>query len=111
MKTVIYVPDIECGSCVKVIGRKLKDNPSVESFTVKQDAVELTHLESLHPESIVKIIHQAGFRAGLNPFERKTFKERMRDFNQNQEKYEIEMKGVTYAIALFFILLIRKLDN
>ncbi|HLC57081.1 MAG TPA: heavy-metal-associated domain-containing protein [Candidatus Nanoarchaeia archaeon] len=109
MKTTIYTPDIECESCIKLISRKLKDNPSIESFQAKQDAIEVYHNETISQDALVKLIHQAGFRASLNPFERKTFSERIKDFNTNQHKYEIEAKGIAYAAGVFFILTIFEL--
>ena len=55
------------------------------------------------------MIKDLGFRASFNPFERKTFKERWKDLKENQHKYQLELKGIQYSIAVFFILLILEL--
>ncbi|HLC63034.1 MAG TPA: hypothetical protein VJJ21_01830, partial [Candidatus Nanoarchaeia archaeon] len=91
--------------CIKLISRKLKDNPAIESFHANHDAIDLYHTEDLNKESIINMIHALGFRASFHPYERKSFKERWRDFNSNQHKYEIETRGVFYAIGVFFLLI------
>lgn len=102
MKTKIYVPDIECDSCVKIISKKFKNVEEVKDFKISEDYVVIEH--STSPLTLVKTIESAGFRASLEPFERKTFRERIKDFKENSEKYKLEKTGIKYAIYTFFIL-------
>lgn len=105
MKTKIYVPDIECDSCVKLITKKLKSTQGIESFEFKKDSVDISFEEALvKTENIIKTINNAGFRADTEPFARKSLKERLRDFNENKDKYEIEISGIRYILYAFLIL-------
>ncbi|RJQ17300.1 cation transporter [Candidatus Woesearchaeota archaeon] len=105
MKTTIYVPDIECESCSKLISRKLKHKEGINQISIKPDSVDIDYDESkIKPEQLVQTIKDAEFRAGLEPFERKTFKERWRDFKENKKKYHLELKGIEYAAFIFLIL-------
>ena len=101
--TIIYVPDIECDSCVKLITRKLK-NEHFADFTVKKDHIVLSSGASV--DVVVKLIKGLGFRASTTPFERKTFKERMRHVKENKGAYDLEIKGLWHAVKLFLILMI-----
>tara|TARA_Y100000310_G_scaffold225672_1_gene227718 strand:- start:15172 stop:16077 length:906 start_codon:yes stop_codon:yes gene_type:complete len=105
MKTTVFVPDIECDSCVKILTKKFKTISAIKQFTIKEDQIIFEHDEkSLSPEDIVKTIKEADFRAATNPFERKSFKERMRDFKENPAKYALERRGIIYALTIFIIL-------
>ncbi|MDO8480756.1 MAG: heavy-metal-associated domain-containing protein [Nanoarchaeota archaeon] len=106
MKSTIYVPDIECDSCVKVIDRKLKELQGIEGIEFKPDAIEVAFNEALlKPENIVTMIKNSGFRASTEPFDRKTITERFRDFRENRHKYAIEWQGVKYTFYTLFILI------
>lgn len=102
MKTKIYVPDIECDSCVKIISKKFKNVEGIKDFKISEDSVVVEHTDPV--EKVIKTIEGAGFRASLEPFERKTFKERIKDFKENSEKYKLEKTGIKYAIYTFFLL-------
>ncbi len=105
MRAIIYIPDIECDSCTKVISKRLQNKEGVHNYELKQDHLIINYDESkIKVQDIIQLIKEAGFRASLNPFERKALKERWKDFNQNQHKYEIEIKGIQYALAIFFVL-------
>jgi len=105
MKTTIYVPDIECESCVKIISKSLNNKEGIQLHQVHQESLDVEYDESkIGAQDIIRIIQDRGFRASEQPFERKTFKERMRDFNENKKKYAIERKGIFYSIMVFIIL-------
>ncbi|MEM4397002.1 MAG: hypothetical protein QW757_00070, partial [Candidatus Woesearchaeota archaeon] len=53
----------------------------------------------------IKKIKELGYRASLEPFERKTFSERLRDFIENKHKYFLEYRLMRYFIGLFFVLI------
>lgn len=107
MKATIYVPDIECDSCVKILNKSFKDLEGINSWVVKEDKVIFDYDDSkLSSEKLVKIIKDRDFRASLNPFERKTFRERIRDFKENPKKYALERRGVKYTLSVFFLLII-----
>ncbi len=107
MKAKIFVPDIECDSCVKVLTKRLNNAQGVEYFTIHDDSVDVMYDESLiRPQNLVETIKTAGYRASLHPFERKTFKERLRDFKENRQKYKLERRGLSYALWTFLALLL-----
>ena len=60
----IYVPDIECDSCVKIISKKLTEHNI--QYQMHTDAVDTENTEEA-----IKIIQNLGFRASTVPFERK----------------------------------------
>ena len=97
--SIIYVPDIECDSCVKLITRKLKER-NITGFSIGKDHVSVEG--NVH--EIVSIIKSLGFRASTSPFERKTLKERMRHVKENSEHYELEITGLKHALKLFLVL-------
>jgi copper chaperone CopZ len=103
-ETKIYVPDIECESCSKLISRKFKDNKEVHSVKVNEDSVDIKHDDALKPETMIKTIKSIGFRASLQPFDRKNLNERLRDFNENKKKYTIELASLRYSLYIFLIL-------
>src|SRR3989344_9562873 len=86
----IYVPDIECESCTKLLTKRF-EQAALKSFVFQEDGVLC---ECEHPAEIVKVIQDAGFRASLHPFVRKKFRERFREAFQNKAKYALEWKMV-----------------
>lgn len=106
MKTKIYCPDIECDSCIKILNKRINELQGVESFKINEDNIEIEFDESLIKEdNIIGMIINSGFRASKNPFERKTFKERLRHLKENKPKYLIEMLSIKYAFWIFLILI------
>jgi copper chaperone CopZ len=106
MKTTIYVPDITCESCTRLIGKKLKNEPTVKNISFFDEGVLVEHEGEITPQKITELITSQGFRASTEPFDYKTFKERRRDFAENPHRYSIERKGITYAALTFLILFI-----
>jgi hypothetical protein len=106
IKTKIYVPDIECDSCTKLLIRKFKDMEDIEDFNVESDGVEFTHEHHVKIEDIIETINELGFRASLRPFERKNLRERLRDFREHKHKYAMMMRAIRYTLLLMAILLI-----
>ena len=105
MKTIIYVPDIECDSCVKRISRKFEKEEAILNKNFHEDHIEVFYNDdNISPADIVRIIQDLGFRASVHPFDRKTFSERWRHFKENKHKYQLEVKVFTYAIGIFFLL-------
>src|SRR3989338_10108666 len=105
MKTKVYVPDMECDSCVKVLEKRFTKLPGITDTKFSQDAVDISYDEkkvTLH--QIQQTIKDAGYRASEHPFEKKTIKERARAFKENKAQYEIEHKLIPYTIAVFLIL-------
>ena len=105
MKTTkIYCPDIECDSCVKVIDKTLKNVNGVQNVKVNKDSIEVSYNENtINSDKISKLITEKGYRTSLEPFTRKNFLERWRDFRENKHKYQVEYKMFVYS---FYILLI-----
>jgi copper chaperone CopZ len=105
MKTTIYCPDIECDSCVNVIGRVLGRQKGVASFKVKQDRIDIEHDADVKPHALTAAIKEKGYRASLEPFVRTTLRDRAKEFVKNKEKYAIEWRMLRYITASFFILI------
>lgn len=105
MRTTIYCPDLECESCNKVITKALHAVEVVPlSFT--NDALEVEYDNNKTSiKTILATIRSKGFRANTEPFERKTFAERFRDFRANKHKYTIEHKLPRYSLFTFILLL------
>jgi len=107
MKTTIYVPDIECESCVKLLSKAFKKTEGINSYVVKDDTLEVDFDEhKIHTKDIMSLIEKLHFRASLHPFERKTIKERIAHFKENKHLYEIEMQIFSNAFWLFLILFV-----
>ncbi len=105
MKTKIYIPDIECDSCTRLLAKKFKSLQGVDSFSFEKDSAELDYNEALiKPANIIQAVENSGFRASETPFGRKSLKERARDFRENSHKYRIEMTALNYAAYSFLIL-------
>lgn len=105
MKTKLYVPDIECESCVKLLDKKFKGVGGIHEFTVNSDSVDIGYDENmLKAEDLVTAVEDLGFRASVRPFERKSFSERWRDFRENRHKYEMPIKASRFAIAAFLVI-------
>lgn len=106
MRIKIYVPDIECDSCVLVLEKKFKTVKGVNSIHPSHDTLEIDYDETqIKQNNILGVIQNAGFRASLNPFDRKSFKERFKDVKENKKKYDLEIRGIKYTLAAFGILL------
>jgi copper chaperone CopZ len=107
METRIYVPDIECDSCVKLIRKTLNKNEGIDSFTIEDDAVLIDfNKHKTNEKEIIKSIEKLQFRAATSPFERKSFSERWRHFKENTHQYEIEKQIFTNGLMIFLILFI-----
>ncbi len=107
MKTKIYCPDIECGSCIKVLNRVLKKLQGIQKYTISKTYLDIEYDESLiQPKHIIQAIKDKGYRAATEPFTRKLLKERAREFVQNKTKYETEYTLLKYIAATLLIFLI-----
>lgn len=103
MSNRIYVPDIECDSCVKLINNKLKKN-NIKNYQIKEDSIILD--ETTNKKEIIKLITDLGYRASTEPFERKTLKERISHFKENKQPYKVELLGIKNSIIIFTTLII-----
>ncbi len=102
MASQVFVPDIECESCVRLITKNLKKNNIID-FSVSQDAVTIND-ETTKPENVVELIKKMGYRASTEPFERKTLKERIRHFRENKNLYFVERLGIQNTLYVLFSL-------
>lgn len=107
MDVKIYCPDIECESCVKLISRSLDKLEGVDDFSVDSESVRVSYNpDVLDSDKLISLIHQLGFRSGLQPFPRKTFLERWGEFRENKKKYEVEYKMLQYSGLTFLSLIL-----
>lgn len=105
MDTKIYVPDIECDSCVKLITKRLKHLNGIKDMKFKEDSVKIEYdSNALNEDNIINTIKEAGYRASTEPFDRKTLKERWKEFRELKHKYDIEKTGLRYVVYAFLIL-------
>ena len=110
MNNKFYCPDIECDSCVKLIKKTLEKNNGINSIKFNKDSFEVNYNEkTINDEKIINLIKDKGFRVSLEEFERKTFKERFRDFRENKNKYEIEYKMLRYSLYSLLIIIVLEL--
>ena len=104
MRTKLYIPDIECDSCIKILSRLFKKEEKIINFTFEKDSTTIEHQETLTAQEIIKQIETKGFRASLEEFERMNFKERWRHIKEKKEEYKLEKKMLKYNIAIFISL-------
>jgi cation transport ATPase len=105
MRVKLYVPDIECDSCIKLIEKKFKHLQGIESTKFGSDFVIVQFDTSLiNLNNIKSAIKNLGYRCSENPFDRKNLKERVKHFKENKKKYSVEINAFKYAIYLFLIL-------
>ncbi len=106
-KTKLYIPDIECISCSKLINKKFTNLKGVDEYELHQDSMNVKYdADTISEKELISTIESLGFRASTNPFERKSFKERWKDFRENSHKYEMIYKALAYASITFVILLL-----
>jgi len=106
MDKKIYVPDIECDSCSKLIRKNFSNEKGIEKISVDEESVTVSfNPRVIDLKKIVSKITELGFRASDQPFERKSFGERWKDYKENKNKYFVERKILTYTGSIFLILL------
>lgn len=107
IKTKIYIPDIECESCSKLLEKKIGKIDGVKDYTIHNDSMDIQYNEHMiQAEDFVTAIEDLGFRASIRPFERKSFSERWRDFRENTHKYEMIYTTLRYGLLIFLVLAI-----
>ncbi|MSR86191.1 copper chaperone [Candidatus Woesearchaeota archaeon] len=106
MKTVkVYVPDMECESCSTLLKKRFDKIESIKNLKFSSDAVDVSFDETkVNIETVLQTIKDAGYRAATHPFEKKTLKERKREFFEKKEKFQLERKVILYSLSLFLIL-------
>src|SRR3989338_2266793 len=109
MKIHLYIPDIVCESCVKLMQKRFNSLQGIESVSFTDDGATIVYNESLiHPEHIKESIRALNFRVSETPFERKTFPERLRDVKENKQKYELEYRALVYmGVTLILMVLLQ----
>ncbi len=106
MKTKIYIPDIECESCSKLIDKKFSKIEGVSNHKIHFDSMDIEYNDNtIKAEDLVVAVEDLGFRASVRPFERKSFSERWKDFKENTHKYETVIEAIQYGFLAFIILL------
>lgn len=106
MKTTVYVQDITCDSCVRVIERVLKRIDGVKEHTIHDDAVVVEHDARVTAQSVIEAITNAGYRASSAPLPRFSLKQRWSDFWTDKKKYALERKMFVYSLFAFVALLL-----
>lgn len=107
IKTKIYIPDIECESCSKLLEKKMSHIDGVKDYAINVDSMDIIYdKEMINAEDLVTAVEDLGFRASVRPFERKSFSERFRDFRMNNHKYVMITKAFSYGFMAFVILLL-----
>ncbi|MCF7871647.1 heavy metal translocating P-type ATPase [Candidatus Woesearchaeota archaeon] len=105
MKETIYIPDIECDSCSRVLKKAFDKEDGIIKYSINDESATFEFDDSkTSPDHIINIIKSKGFRASTQSFERKTFKERIRHFKENPSNYIVESKIIPYTIGIFLII-------
>ena len=105
MKAKLYIPDMECESCSKVLGKRFAKLQGITETKFSNDAVDLSYDENkINVNQIIQTIKDAGYRASQQPFERKNLRERSREFMEKKAKYELEHKLIPYSFLIFIVL-------
>ena len=87
MKTKLYSPDIECDSCIKVLTRAFNNLQGIENFHFNKNEIEVEFDESLiTKDNIVSAIQNKGYRVFDDVFNKKSIKQRTKDFIINKSK-------------------------
>lgn len=106
-KIHLYIPDIECDSCTKLLRQRFKHFEGIHSIDFTTDGAFIEYDPEKTTESdITGTIESSGFRVSLTPFMRKSFKERRRDYDQNPQKYRMMHRAAFYFIGVFFVLIL-----
>jgi len=107
MKKKLYIPDIECDSCVSVIEKVLKNVTGITSYRIVYTTLHLDYDDKVvKPNEIIKAIKQKGYLVYETPQIRKKFTDRVKDFKNNKAKYRIERSFLAYVLATFVILIL-----
>ena len=106
MKTTLYIQDIECDSCVRIVDRSIKRLQGINEFSVKNDHVLIDYDPSLiKEETIVESISRSGYKTSTTPISHMSYKQRWRDFTANKRKYWVEWRMLIYTAVAFLFLL------
>lgn len=106
MKITLYVQDIECESCTRVIERGIKTLQGINEFIFQKDSVVLDYDPSLlKEEAIIEAITKRGYAASKYPLTKVSFKRRLDDFFKNQHKYVVEREMFLISVLSFIVLL------
>lgn len=101
----IYSPDIECDSCVKVLGRVLNKTTGITSFKITTEYLDITHDKNLTTKKLLELIRTKGYRASLEQTDRPSISERTKEFLTDKKKYAIEWRMLRYIGLTTIILL------
>jgi copper chaperone CopZ len=106
MKTTLYVQDIECESCTRLVDRSIKTLHGINEYTIQKDSVIIDYDPSLiKEEAIIEAISSKGYAASKFPLSKMSFKRRFEDILKNKKKYAVERKMFLISLASFFSLL------
>ncbi|MEK6968402.1 MAG: heavy-metal-associated domain-containing protein [Nanoarchaeota archaeon] len=106
MKTIIYVQDIECDSCTKIIERSLKLLQGINGYLFRKDHVEIDYDPSLlKEETLIDSITKKGYKASNYPLTRLSYKKRFADFFKNKKKYAVERKMLAISLVSFLTII------
>jgi copper chaperone CopZ len=107
MKTTLYVQDIECESCTRLVERGLKTLQGINEYTIQKDSVLIDYDPSLlKEEAIIEAIASRGYAASRYPLNKMSFKRRFKDFLENRHKYVVERRMLFISLLSFLALLL-----
>jgi copper chaperone CopZ len=106
MKTTLYVQDIECESCTRLVDRAIKTLQGINGYQIRKDSVLIDYDPSLlKEEAIIEAISSRGYAASKFPLNKMSYKRRLKDFLKDREKYTIERRMFFISIISFFALI------
>ncbi len=107
MKTTLYIQDIECESCTRIVERGIKTLQGINEYIIKKDSIAIDFDPSLiKEEAIIEAISSRGYAASRYPLTKMSFKRRMKEFLQDRQKYAVERKMLSISLISFISLLL-----
>ncbi len=106
MKTTLYIQDIECEACTRLIEKTIKHLQGIDGYSFDKEKLTLEFNPALiREEAIISAINRTGYRANNTPVQRKSYKERAKDFYKNKAKYNTEWRMIEISILSFLLMI------
>jgi copper chaperone CopZ len=107
MRVTLYIQDIECESCTRLVERAIKSLQGINEYAIKKDCVVVDFDSSLlKEEAIIEAIASRGYAASKFPLSKMSYRRRFSDFMKNRQKYAIERQMLLNALLSFLGLIV-----
>lgn len=107
MKTTIYVQDIGCEECTRLINKIIKRLQGINSYAFEKDRLTIDFEPSMiKEEAIIIAINSTGYRASNIPVVRMSYSKRAKEFYSNKTKYKTEWTMIKISTISFMLMLL-----